>query len=164
MNDHDKIVRLRACYADHTDEVARKVLDSLASKTNWRRESLVHRIAQEAQLSDRAVRGFLKGTLEDELQLGHYRKGAQGYKSRFIWDLDANYSLVQVGLAAQGKSDTLQGNLEDLSMDQDEDESGNVEELVKIGKDRYFKAEFPHDLTEKEFDHVIAHMRLVHFS
>jgi hypothetical protein len=164
MNDKDKLLKLREIYSQPLNDVARKVLDYFANKTNWCRESFVHRICQETQLSDRAVRAFLKEKLEEELELGHFRKGAQGYKSRFIWDLDAGYSLVQVGLAAQGKSDTLLGDAADLISESDEEDYLTDEELVKIGKDRFFKAVFPRDLTEKEFEHFIAHMKLIHFS
>lgn len=161
MDEKEIIEKLRFCYGSRSDDAPRKILDSFASKTNWRSESLVHRISQETQLSERIVRGFLKEKLEEELELGRYKKGAQGYKSRFIWGGD--YSLVNVGRAAQGKSDTLEGSADDVQSEEDED-GEMIEEIVKIGRDRFFKSEFPNDLTPKEFDHFVASFKVIYFS
>lgn len=164
MKDDEKIERLREYYASRTDGVARKVLDSFAKKVNWRSSSLVHRIVQETQLSEREVRSFLKDKLQDELELGKYKKGAQGYKSRFEWAVEApcEYSLVSVGLAAQGKSTSLHGDA-DAPLSEDDDEGDIIEESIKIGRDRFFKAEFPNDLTPREFDHFVASFKVIYF-
>ncbi|WP_295433598.1 hypothetical protein [uncultured Thiodictyon sp.] len=165
MNDDEKIRELRRLYENRSNGVAKKILDSFASKTNWRSESLVHRIVLETQLSERDIRDFLKDKLQIALELGTYKKGAQGYKSRFEWKVEEpfGYSLVSVGLAAQGKSSTLKG-AEDQELSEDEEAGELTEENVKVARDRFFKAEFPNDLTEKEFAHFVAHMNRVYFS
>lgn len=163
LDESEKLEKIRELYADRKDDTAKKILDSFASKSNWRSESLVHRIAQETQLSERDIRDFLKDKLQGELGLGRYIKGAQGKKSRFEWDVDAGYSLVRVGKAAQRKSDTLkEDDGETLSDEAEGDEI--VEETIKIGRGRFFKAEFPNDITEKEFDLFVAVFKSIYMN
>lgn len=157
-----KIEKLREYYGNRVDDSARKILDSFAGKSRWRSTSLVHRIAQETQLSERVIRGFLKDKLETELELGWYKKGAQGYKSRFIWDVETGYSLISVGLAAKSQSETLYGG-DDEVISQEDEEGGVVQKSLELANSREFKAEFPSDLTEREFDHFTAWFKMVVF-
>ena len=159
MDMTEKIEKLREYYEK---EDYRKILDSFAGKSRWRSTSLVHRIAQETLLPERVVRSFLKDKLETELELGFYTKGAQGYKSRFAWDVETGYSLIRVGQAAKGLSDTLYGG-DDEVISPEEEEGGVVQKSLELANQREFKAEFPSDLTEREFDHFTAWFKMVVF-
>lgn len=171
LSNQEKIQRLRAYYLDRSTGSAetkderkpdayKRILDSFADKTNWRLESLVHRIAQETKLTEREVRGFMKGVLQDELDLGKFLKGAQGYKSRFRWKVEDGYSLIQVGLAARRESDTLLGQ---GPIDPDTEEIGEVAETsLQIRPDAEISICFPNDLTEAEFNHFAGWFKMVH--
>ena len=163
MNDDEKIQRLRRYYDSQSDTVARRVLDSLACKKNWRSFSLVHRVAQETQLSESEVTSFFKKKLEEELDIGVWKKGTKDSKSRFEWKVDEpfEYSLVSVGLAAQGKSNTLLfSGSQPVSEDGEEDEAGTLEIAVPLPRGRSFKATFPRDLTQEEFENFVGNIRL----
>lgn len=160
MPEHELVQKLRDHYADRDGDVKKRILDSFANKERWRAESLVHRVAQETKLTDREVRNFFRDILQDDLKLGQYKKGAQGYRSRFCWNIKAGYCLIQVGLAAQGRSETLMGS---GPIDSDEEDKGDIAETtLPIRPNAAITVTFPNDLTESEFTIFVNWFKAVH--
>lgn len=46
---------------------------------------------------------------------------------------------------------------------QEDNEGGGIQRSLELAKQRAFKAEFPSDLTEQEFDHFTAWFKMVVF-
>lgn len=52
---------------------------------------------------------------------------------------------------------------EDEVISQEDNEGGGIQRSLELAKQRAFKAEFPSDLTEQEFDHFTAWFKMVVF-
>ncbi|MDP2902718.1 MAG: hypothetical protein Q8N96_06380 [Methylovulum sp.] len=151
LNNQTKILVLRGLYKE--GGAAQKILISFAEKTNWREHSLLHRVAKEAEVSEKEAREFLKGVLEI-LGFGTYIKGVHGHPSRFKWFVNYPnfYYLKNIGLAAQGLTESLKG---DGIVSDEEDNDAICEDLevkIPLPRNRKVSVIYPNDISQDEYD------------
>ncbi len=97
--DERLVTELRKLYRE--DGAARVLLDWAARRTNDAAETSLDRLMRVAQIG-RSEAVELVRTL-DEIGCGEFIVGRKGWKSRIRW----SYSLVSLGLAAQGQTTEL---------------------------------------------------------